>query len=156
MTTYYDVLGVKWNASYEEIKEAYRRQLRKYHPDTTGMDEREAVERLQMVLKAYKVLRDPVQRSTYNLKMGLVFSKQYYDREWSEKVNNATRNMKQFAQRIVGDRVDWDAIDWKIIFAVLATPMFIYYSFRMWVSLLMLVSIAYTFYWVICQRKNRC
>ncbi len=62
---YYEVLEVKKNASQEDIKRAYRRLARKYHPDMNSGD-KEAGNRFKEINEAYKVLSDPQKRSTYD------------------------------------------------------------------------------------------
>ncbi|MBN2210460.1 MAG: DnaJ domain-containing protein [Sedimentisphaerales bacterium] len=62
---YYDVLGVSRTASPEEIKKAYRRLARKYHPDVTGNDAT-AAEKFKEVQEAYDVVGDPEKRRTYD------------------------------------------------------------------------------------------
>ncbi|HXK59724.1 MAG TPA: molecular chaperone DnaJ [Acidobacteriota bacterium] len=62
---YYEVLGVKRNASEGEIKKAYRRLARKYHPDVNPGD-KHAEERFKEIQEAYNVLSDPEKRKTYD------------------------------------------------------------------------------------------
>ena len=62
---YYDILGLQRNASAEEIKKAYRRLARKYHPDTAGGDAR-AAERFKELQEAYEVLNDMKKRQVYD------------------------------------------------------------------------------------------
>ena len=54
---YYQVLGVDKGASDKDIKRAYRRMARKYHPDMNPDDD-QAKERFQRVQQAYDVLGD--------------------------------------------------------------------------------------------------
>jgi curved DNA-binding protein len=61
---YYEVLGVERDASPEEIKRAYKRLARKYHPDVSK--EADAEERFKDVGEAYDVLRDRDKRATYD------------------------------------------------------------------------------------------
>jgi curved DNA-binding protein len=61
---YYQVLGVTRNADAEEIKRAYRKLARKYHPDVS--DERNAEDRFKEVAEAYEVLRDSDKRAAYD------------------------------------------------------------------------------------------
>jgi len=62
---YYKVLGVGKNASDEEIKKAYRKLARKYHPDTNQGDKK-AEERFKQISQAHDVLSDPDKRKAYD------------------------------------------------------------------------------------------
>ena len=61
---YYKTLGVKKTASKEEIKKAYRRLARKYHPDVSKASDAEA--RFKDVSEAYDVLKDKKKRAQYD------------------------------------------------------------------------------------------
>ena len=61
---YYDILGVEPGAGDAEIKTAYRRLARKYHPDVSK--EAGAEERFKAVNEAYEALRDPEKRAAYD------------------------------------------------------------------------------------------
>src|SRR5579884_2608240 len=62
---YYEVLGVKRDASEEEIRKAYRRLARKYHPDLNPGD-KAAEERFKTVQEAYDILSDPKKKQMYD------------------------------------------------------------------------------------------
>ena len=62
---YYKVLGVKNDASQDEIKKAYRRMAKRYHPDT-NKDDPNAKERFQEINEANEVLSDPEKRRKYD------------------------------------------------------------------------------------------
>ena len=62
---YYDVLGVKKDASEEEIKKAYRKLARQYHPDVNP-DDKDAEKRFKEVSEAYAVLSDKEKRAQYD------------------------------------------------------------------------------------------
>ncbi|MGC1393128.1 MAG: DnaJ domain-containing protein [Coleofasciculaceae cyanobacterium] len=62
---YYKILKVSKNASTEDIKEAYRRLAREYHPDLHPGNPT-AAERFKEICQAYEVLSDSVQRSEYD------------------------------------------------------------------------------------------
>lgn len=62
---YYEVLGVSKDATQEEIKKAYRRLARKYHPDANPDDPR-AEEKFKEISSAYEVLSDPEKRKQYD------------------------------------------------------------------------------------------
>lgn len=62
---YYKILGVPKTASEDEIKKAYRKLARKYHPDLNPND-KEAHKQFQQVNEANEVLSDPEKRKKYN------------------------------------------------------------------------------------------
>src|ERR1700678_1966507 len=62
---YYKALGVGKNASDEEIKKAYRKLARKYHPDRNQGD-KQAEERFKEISQAHDVLSDPEKRKQYD------------------------------------------------------------------------------------------
>src|ERR1700678_638004 len=62
---YYAILGVEKKATPEEIKKAYRKLARKYHPDTNPDDE-QAEKRFKEISQAHDVLGDPDKRKQYD------------------------------------------------------------------------------------------
>ena len=68
MTNYYEILGVDRKARIGDIKKAYRKLARKYHPDLNPGD-RKAEERFKQISEAYDVLSDTAKRKTYDLEV---------------------------------------------------------------------------------------
>jgi len=70
MKTYYELLGLTPDASTEEIKKAFRREIAKYHPDKVQHLGKEfqdiAAERAAELTSAYKTLNDPAHRAEYD------------------------------------------------------------------------------------------
>jgi curved DNA-binding protein len=61
---YYKIMGLKREASQDEIKNSYRKLARKYHPDVSN--ENDAEGKFKDLAEAYKVLKDPKTRATYD------------------------------------------------------------------------------------------
>jgi DnaJ-class molecular chaperone len=64
---YYAVLGVPKGAPEKDIKSAYRRLARKWHPDANPSNPKEAEERFKELSEAYEVLGDPEKRKKYDV-----------------------------------------------------------------------------------------
>lgn len=69
--TYYELLYVAEDASEEEIKAAYREQIKFFHPDTYEGDPGYAEEQTRALNEAYRTLMDPVLRQEYDDEIGL-------------------------------------------------------------------------------------
>ena len=65
---YYEVLGVNRNSSPQEIKSAFRKLARKYHPDLAPQAQKKASEeKFKEINEAYEVLGDPEKRRKYDV-----------------------------------------------------------------------------------------
>jgi curved DNA-binding protein len=88
-TDYYKILEVPKDASPEDIKKAYRKLARKYHPDLNPKD-KEANKRFQFINEANEVLSDPEKRKKYDK----------YGEDWAhadqfEKARESQRSTRQ-------------------------------------------------------------
>ena len=63
---YYEVLGVDRNASQDEIKKAFRKKARQYHPDVNRDNPKEAEEKFKEANEAYEVLSDDTKKAQYD------------------------------------------------------------------------------------------
>lgn len=103
---YYKVLGITKTATPKDIKNAYRKLARKYHPDLNPNDKK-AKANFQQVNEANEVLSDPKKREKYD----------QYGNDWqhADEFENAKRNQKQSAntrgQRNQGPQSEADFSD---------------------------------------------
>ncbi|MCB1830159.1 MAG: DnaJ domain-containing protein [Chromatiaceae bacterium] len=76
--SYYVLLGVTARASQEEIRAAFRKKAREFHPDVCNRFD--AAEMFSLINKAYSTLKDPKKRQEYNeTLMADMFQKQVVD-----------------------------------------------------------------------------
>lgn len=92
MKNYYDQLGIEHNASMEEIKQAYRRLAKKYHPDVNHGNPNAEVQ-FKKVKEAYETLYSTELREKYDARLGL--SKQRFKKTTNQS-NDAGVNSQGF------------------------------------------------------------
>jgi molecular chaperone DnaJ len=97
---FYKVLGVERKAKPEEIKKAYRRLARKYHPDVNPGD-KSAEERFKSITEAHDVLSDPKKRSVYD-RFG----------QYSDNLADAAARGAEPGGRERGAPFDFTGFDW--------------------------------------------
>ena len=102
MVNYYQILEVNENASFEDIKTAYRRLSQKYHPDGNKKFNNE--ELFKIINDAYKNLSDENKRSEYDFKLNEFKNEssynsykenQHYNQNYQNESNNQYSNYKQ-------------------------------------------------------------
>lgn len=64
--TYYDILGLKKDCTFEQIKKAYRKLAIRYHPDKNRGKEEEATKKFKEISEAYEILSNPEKREIYD------------------------------------------------------------------------------------------
>ncbi|MEM2944358.1 MAG: molecular chaperone DnaJ [Methanomassiliicoccales archaeon] len=82
---YYEVLGVSKDATVDEIKKAYRKLARQYHPDVTQLDRKTAEEKFKEISEAYEVLVDENKRRLYDMYGHAGVSGQFRDGQFTWK-----------------------------------------------------------------------
>ena len=86
---YYEILGVNQKASQEEIRAAYRKLARQYHPDL-HQNSKEAEERFKEINKAYQTLIDPERRKKYDREIA---SFRTYSKSETENISDIFKNI---------------------------------------------------------------
>src|SRR5947208_5702027 len=85
---YYQTLGVTRTASEKELKSAYRRLARQYHPDVNK--DPKATERFKLINEAYEVLSDPKKRSKYD-QLGADWERIEREQEFARQYQSQSR-----------------------------------------------------------------
>ncbi|MBC7970966.1 MAG: J domain-containing protein [Verrucomicrobia bacterium] len=102
---YYDILGVARDATVDEIKKAFRRLARQFHPDLNPGDN-QAEEKFKDINEAYEVLSDPTKRAQYDQ-----FGKFWQQRGFKGGQPKASRGWDGRSDRATGDDVDFGEFD---------------------------------------------
>ncbi len=97
--TYYDILDIDRNATQPEIKQAFRRLAKKYHPDTNPEGGAAAAKKLKEVIAAYRVLSNERERARYDVLM------QATPAMVQEAQRSEARTLKEYAERILDDLI---------------------------------------------------
>jgi curved DNA-binding protein len=94
---YYNVLGLQKNASADDIKKAYRKLAKQYHPDANP-DDATAKKKFQQINEANEVLSDPENRKKYDK----------YGKDWqhSDAFEQQARQRQQYSQQFGGQESD--------------------------------------------------
>ncbi len=111
-TDYYKLLGVKKSADTEEIKKAYRKLARKYHPDLNPND-KEAEEKFKAVNEANEVLSNPETRAQYDQygehwKNAEAFEEQARNRQAQREQNYSSSSEDDFFNSVFGGEGGFD------------------------------------------------
>lgn len=94
---YYKILGVDKNATQDDIKKAYRKLARKFHPDLNPND-KEAHKKFQQVNEANEVLSDPEKRKKYDQ-----YGKDWQQAEQFEQARQSQQRRRGYTESFSGD-----------------------------------------------------
>lgn len=91
---YYEILGVSVDSTTAQVKTAYRKLARKYHPDINKSPD--AIERFKQITQAYEILSNPQTREKYNILNGIFKPEKTKtsSQKAEEEYKNATKNIK--------------------------------------------------------------
>lgn len=90
---YYEILGISSDATADEVKSAYRKLARKYHPDVAGAD---GVEKFKEISEAYETLSDDTKRKRYDILCGIFnYNKSTSDRTMQKEAQKAYRQAQK-------------------------------------------------------------
>ncbi len=96
---YWSLLGLKPGSSYDQVKRAFRREARKWHPDLNGNDQK-AEERFKLVNEAYAVLSDSNKRSNWE-------NSSDFERPYIDPFVDGFPHFEDYLQEVLGiDQVD--------------------------------------------------
>ena len=84
--SYYDILEIKKDVTHEEIKTAYRRLAKKYHPDKNPLGE----EKFKHITEAYETLSDKIKRSQYDYQNEVREEKNHLYQHYNKNNNNVS------------------------------------------------------------------
>ena|SRR5690554_5305002 len=95
MATYYEILNVSPDATQKEIRNAYVKQIKEFHPDVFPNKD-EAHKQTQLINEAYGTLKDPVKRFEYDSRLQFEgkTQREYYSNNEQEYSNNETEPEK--------------------------------------------------------------
>jgi curved DNA-binding protein CbpA len=119
MATLYNLLGVRDDASDEELKRAYRRAAMKAHPDRNMGREASAHAQFQEIKEAYAILSDPPQRRVYDAVYAEEMGRLAREREEAARLQEAARQAEYARHVSVAMRFAGQGYNRDVVFGVL-------------------------------------
>jgi len=99
---YYAILGLSRGASQEDIKKAYKKLIKQWHPDLNSDRKKEAEQKFKEIQEAYEVLSDPQKRAMYD-RFGYVGEAEYSQTTSGNAFEDIFRDFEGFFGRDVFD-----------------------------------------------------
>ncbi len=90
MKNYYDILGLETNASFDEIKAAYKALVKKFHPDVNPQQREFFEKKSKSINEAYEILSSPSKKSSYDIRL-----KEFLNRQYNNQPNNNYSKQKE-------------------------------------------------------------
>ncbi len=90
MKNYYDILGIETNASFDEIKAAYKALLKKFHPDVNPQQREFFEKKSKSINEAYEILSNPSKKSSYDMRL-----KEFLNRQHNNQTNSNYNQQKE-------------------------------------------------------------
>ena len=114
---YYSILDVGYNASQEDVKLAYRKLAKMYHPDVNA-DDAEKAEMFKVVSEAYKVLSDEDRKAAYDLRLLLGVYEQVPDASYTYDARTRSFRYRNYKRRdpVTYSRKTYVAVSLFIVF----------------------------------------
>ncbi len=100
MKNFYEILEVKKNASYEQIRDSFIRLMAKYHPDIYSGDKEFAERYCASISEAYATLSDFEKRKEYDVEMNINPKYTILDKNLSSEFTKKTIDGKNYEQQI--------------------------------------------------------
>jgi len=122
MKDYYQILGIKRNATEKEVKKAYRQLALKYHPDHNHSNN--ATQQFINIHEAYEILSDPVKRTRYDYEFTNHINKsssefikyqKYAHHKAEEKANMNYEDFKRYISKFIDKSVSFFKRTFEII-----------------------------------------
>ena len=126
---HYQTLGLKQNATNQEIKKAYKKLVKKYHPDVYKGDKKIAENKIQEINTAYEILSNPELRAEYNNEINPPINNINQQVHYTS-YNNTTKKSNDFYDNIKNKVVNSvDSMPFEKKFKVLLLILIIYIVF---------------------------